>query len=135
MLGEMIGEERGQITVQRVLPSEGGGPRIEVSFAAQGQILGVNTSNMGTYESVIGPDGVIRGEGQGITMTEDGESATWTANGVGRFTGNGQAANYRGILYFQSASEKLARLNGIAVVFEFDVDENGGIHDKLWEWK
>ncbi len=135
MLGEMIGEERGQITGQRVLPSEGGGPRVEASFSGQGQILGVNSSNMGTFVSVIGPDGVVRGEGQGVLMGEGGEAATWTGNGVGRFTGVGQAVNYRGVLYFQSASEKLAGLNGNAVVFEFDVDENGGIHTKLWEWK
>jgi hypothetical protein len=56
-------------------------------------------------------------------MTEDGEMATWRGQGVGRFTGRGRAVSYRGAIYYQTTSERLARLNGIAVVFEYDSDE------------
>ena len=39
MLGEQIAEGRGKLTVLRVLPSEGGDRRVEVSFQAAGKIL------------------------------------------------------------------------------------------------
>jgi hypothetical protein len=68
-------------------------------------------------------------------MTSDGASATWTALGAGRFTGNGSAASWRGALIYQTMSQSLVKLNGIAVVFEFDVDENGKTTGGIWEWK
>jgi hypothetical protein len=68
-------------------------------------------------------------------MTRDGDTATWRGQGVGRFTGRGTAVNWRGAIYYQTTSPKLARLNGVAAVFEFDVDENDNTRAKLWEWK
>jgi len=35
----------------------------------------------------------------------------------------------------QTASPKLARLNSVALVYEYEVDENGNAHVKGWEWK
>jgi hypothetical protein len=67
-------------------------------------------------------------------MTKDGEMLTWTGNGVGKMTARG-GASYRGVLYYQTPSQKLARLNGMAVVFEYEVDENDNSHSKIWEWK
>jgi hypothetical protein len=45
------------------------------------------------------------------------------------------AVSYRGAIYYSTASPKLARLNRIAVVFEYEVDANGNTHTKSWEWK
>jgi hypothetical protein len=39
------------------------------------------------------------------------------------------------LLYPQTTSERLARLNGIAAVFEFDVDEKGKVVVKTYERK
>ncbi len=141
MLGDLLGEEAGQVTGRRVLPSEGSGTRIEVSFRANGQLLGNPHTTMATYITVLRPDGTLRAEGQGFVTTADGEAATWTGSGVGRLVGGqvpGQAGGgveYRGAIYYQTASEKLARLNGIAVVFEFSADENDKTSAKFWEWK
>ena len=44
MLGEQIGEETGQITAMRVLPAEGAGPKVEVSFQSSGTLLGGRAS-------------------------------------------------------------------------------------------
>ena len=134
MLGEKIGEETGRVTGRRVLPSEGHGPKVEVSFEASGTILGVESTNLGTYSSIVRPDGTLYGEGQGVAMTKDGEAVSWIGQGVGRFTGGG-AVSYRGALYYQTASEKLASLNRLAGVFEFEVGEDGNIQDTTWEWK
>jgi hypothetical protein len=136
MLGEKIGEESGRITVQRVLPSEGQGPpTVEASFEGQGTILGVQESGLGTYTSVLRPDGTLFGQGEGVIMTEDGEAASWKGRGVGRFTGEGTAVSWRGALYYQTASEKLARLNSVAVVFEFEVDAEGNTQATYYEWR
>ena len=134
MLGEMLSEEQGKITGIRVLPSEGQDPKMEVSFQASGRLLGVDETDMGTYEAVARPDGTLHGKGQGVIMTADGEVVTWTGEGVAR-PGRGLAASWRGAVYHQTASQKLARLNGVAIVFEYEVDESGNVHSKLWEWK
>ncbi|HLB71758.1 MAG: hypothetical protein OIN88_07005 [Candidatus Methanoperedens sp.] len=130
----MIGETQGKITGNRVLPSDGQAPKVESSFQDSGKILGVEITNIGTYWSIVRGGGLY-GEGQGIIMTRDGEMAYWTGQGVGRFTGRGSASIWRGSLFYQTSSQKLAHLNSIAVVFEYEVDENGNTHDKLWEWK
>ena len=135
MLGERIGEETGQITGTRVLPDEGAGPKVEVSFQSSGTMFGVPGNNMGTYVSVARPDGTLFGEGQGIIMTEEGEVVTWRGQGVGRLTGHGTAASWRAAVFCQTTSERLARLNAIAVVLEFEADESGKIAVKSWEWK
>ena len=67
-------------------------------------------------------------------MTPDGGMATWKGAGVGRFVGGG-AVSYRGALYYNSASPKLARLNSVVVVFEYEVDAAGNTQTKSWEWK
>ena len=135
MLGEKLGEERGKVAGYRVLPSAGQGPKVEVSFQASGRILGVDTTDMGTYHSVMGAGGVLHGEGQGVIMSRDGDVVTWIGQGVGRFTGRGTAVSWRGAVYYQTASETFARLNSVAVVYEHDVDENGNLHTQIWEWK
>ena len=135
MLGEQIGEETGHITGTRVLPDEGAGPKVEVSFQASGTTLGIHEIDIGTYVSVARPDGTLFGEGQGVIMTDEGEVVTWRGQGVGRLTGHGMAASWRASIYAQTTSERLARLNGIAEMVEFEVDESGKIAAKSWEWK
>ena len=133
MLGEQFGESRGKRTGRRVL-SVDGGFKVEVEFESKGKLLGVDITEIGTYWSESRPDGSMYGEGQGLMMTQDGEVATWKGGGVGKFV-DGGAVSYRGAIYFSTASQKLARLNGAATVFEFDVDAEGNTHSKLWEWK
>ena len=132
MLGEQIGETRGKRLVRRVTSIDP--PTAEVSFEGSGQMLGVPTTGMGTYTSVIHPDGSIHGDGQGITMTQDGEGITWTGTGVGKF-GPGGSVSYRGMLFFRTSSQKLARLNNTCGAFEYDVDASGSTVSKMWEWK
>ena len=135
MQGEPIGEIAGKITGQRVLPPEAGIMKVETSFQGSGKLLGVELMEIGSYWSTMRPGGILYGEGQGILMSKDGDSATWVGAGVGKPTGRGMGASYRGSVYFQTTSQKLARLNSTCVVFEYEVDENGGTKSKMWEWK
>ncbi len=88
MLGDQISEEKGKITSQRVLDVEGGEPMIETSFSATGNYRGVETTATVTYSASPRPGGAIYGEGQGASMSKDGqEMATRTGQGIGRFLG------------------------------------------------
>ena len=132
MLGELIGETTGRRLVRRALSVDP--PTVEVSFEDSGKMLGVNVNGFGTYSSVVRNDGSIYGEGQGVMITQDGEMISWKGSGVGKFKEKG-AVSYRGILYYQTASQKLARLNSAAGVFEYEVDPEGKTQTKVWEWK
>src|SRR5438128_192137 len=117
MLGEQIGEGRGKRTARRVVCTE---PifKVEVSFEDMTKLLGVDGMNIGTYLSWPKPDGSLHGEGEGVFATVDGEMVTWKGIGVGRFGAAG-AVGYRGMLSYSTRSQKLAKLNTIAGVFEF----------------
>jgi hypothetical protein len=132
MLGEQIGETKGKRLVRRVISIDP--PTAEVSFEDAGQILGIPATGMGTYTSVIRPDGSLLGQGQGLSLTQDGEAITWTGTGVGKF-GAGGAVSYRGMLFLQTASQKLARINNACAAFEYEVDASGNTTSKMWEWK
>ncbi len=136
MLGEKLGEMHGKVTGQRVLPTEGGVPKVETSFEISGTLLETETTLMGTYWSVVRADGSLYGEcpWQGVLMTQDGVG-TWAGSGVGHFTGDGTGVSFRGPLYFQGNSQNLARLNKICTIYEWEVDGNGNADLGLWEWK
>jgi hypothetical protein len=123
MLGEQISEGRGKRTARRVLETD---PQfsVEVSFEDTSKMLGVDGMDIGTYTSGNKPDGSLYGEGKGVFATM----------GIGRLLPGG-AVSYRGCLSYSTASAKLARLNSIAGVFEFEVDATGNTHSKVWEWK
>lgn len=133
MLGELIGEERGKRGLRRLVDVDGS-VKVEVSFEADGKVLGMEEHSIVTYCAGIRPDGSLYGEGRGHVATRDGDTATWVGAGVGKF-GEGGAVSYRGAIYYYSSSPKLARLNTVAAVFEFEVDASGNTHSKTWEWK
>lgn len=132
MLGEVIAESAGKRIVRRVLDTE---PlTVEVSFEDAGHMLGIGTNGLGTYTSVAGPDGSLYGEGQGANFSAEGDFISWKGSGQGKIGADG-SISYRGILYFRTASQKMARLNGSQGVFEYEVDPEGKTHSKVWEWK
>ena len=136
MLGEKMGDFRGRITGQRILQSDGLVPKFETSAETSGTILGIEAKVMATYWSVLRPDGHLYGEcpDQGVVITKDGETATYRASGLGKASGQGSAVSFRGMAYFQTRSQKLARLNEVAFAFEWDVDEHGDGRWQLWAW-
>ena len=77
MLGEKVGEFQGKITGQRVLPPEGARPKFETTVEIRGTILGVASTLVATYWSVLRLDGRLYGEnpGQGVLVTGDGDMA------------------------------------------------------------
>lgn len=135
MLGGELGEERGRIIGTRVLSVDANSHTIEVSTQGSGKILGIEYDDLATFSATPVPPLPLQGKGQGFLTTKDGEIVTYTGQGIGKPTGPG-AISYRGAIYCQTKSQKLARLNGVAILFEYEVDmEKGEYHAKYWEWK
>lgn len=135
-LGEKLGDEKGKIIGQRVIPNpNGGAPRMEVSFRSQGQILGMDANTTATYWAE--PRGnYFWGEGQGLVMLKDGEMVSWKGNGVGRPMAGGKGMQWRGCIYFETQpGTKHARLNGVAACFEDETDAEGNHTGVFWEWR
>lgn len=138
MLGEKIGDIQAKTTGVRVVAGDERhdhhGPKMEISFQGSGKVLGVELTDVGTYEACMQAGAFLKGTGQGISMTKDGEVVTWSANGTGKPTG-GMGARWRGAIYYQTTCSKLARLNGMCCLFEYDVDEVGNAKGGIYEWK
>ena len=135
MLGDKLGVLTGNVTVERILPPEGGGPKVETTFRISGTVLETQMTMIGTYSSTVLPDGRLYGEClAGVIMTQDGVG-TWTAAGIGKFVGAGGAVSFRGAIYYQTVPPSLERLASVAAVYEWEVDENGNAKCDLWEWK
>jgi hypothetical protein len=132
MLGELIEETTGKRTSRKVLSTN---PlKVEVSFEGAGKLLGIDAREIVTYESAVRPDGSFYGEGRGVYLAGAGDAVSWEGAGVGKLAADG-TATYRGAVYFWTTSEKFARLNSVAGVFEFQADAEGNTHSKTWEWK
>jgi hypothetical protein len=63
LLGELIGEFKGNRVAMRVLAPEGGSPRIEANFQETGKLLGVEVTNFLTFVVTMHPGGLIYAEG------------------------------------------------------------------------
>jgi hypothetical protein len=139
-LGNPFLEEKGKVILQRVTGITNGLPRIETSFSANDTINGnIPAREIGSYVTVPRPasgnTNVLFGEGQGAITTKDGEMATWTGQGIGHFTSDGKIV-FRGSLFFTTTSTgKLAFLNNMVGIFQYQVDTSGNTYAKVWGWK
>jgi hypothetical protein len=134
-LGEQIGEASGRMTGNRVITTSAGQTGIEASFQGSGTLLGQDITDIGTYWQTLKPGGVLYGEGDVLYITGDGQSAHWKGFGVGRPTGPLPAAHFAVCGSFETDSQALGRLNEIATVTEYDVDQEGNYRYTFWEWR
>jgi hypothetical protein len=140
VLGELIEDESGKITGQRVLDVEG--PKIESSFTMTGKYKEIEATDIGTYWSVMrqGAEAgsIMYAEAQGVITAKDGQGmATYTAQGIGRFTSLGKARFHGSVFYrtTPTGGGTLSFLNNVVGVFEYEGDEQGNCSVKVWEWK
>ncbi len=134
MLGEQIGEASGTVTGVRVLSAEGDDSKMEVSFRGRGELLGVAITDIGTFVQTTRPGGILRGEDSNVLLLTDGEMVAWKGFGVGKPTGPGFSSSWAVAGSIQTSSQKMARLNSVATVVEYEVEEDGSYRWKLWEW-
>jgi hypothetical protein len=122
---------------QRVTGITNGLPRIETSFSANDTINGnIAAREIGSYVTAPRPNSnILFGEGQGVITTRDGEMATWTGQGIGHFTSDGKIV-FRGSLFFTTTSTgKLAFLNNMVGIFQYQADTSANTSAKVWGWK
>jgi hypothetical protein len=105
-------------------------------------LRGVEVICIVTYSSIPREQGgAIYAEGQGIIMTkEDGnnggsETAAWTGQGIAHYSGQRRRDVGSIFCRITSSNGKLAFLNNMVGVFEYEADENGTSRGKIWEWK
>src|SRR5262249_36022310 len=115
--------------------SGAGGPRVEVSVQESGTLLGLETQELLSFWAVLREGGALYGEGRGVAMTKEGDSCSWRGAGIGKPTGRGMAASYRGSIYYEAKAARFSRLNGTCAILEFQTDENGNTKSQLFEWK
>ena len=130
-IGEYIQESKGKVTALRVL--EDG--KLEASYQASGKLLGVEVSEFYTAIITPQPGGVLIMEGNGFITSNEGDSEVLKFQGIGRATGAGFKASYRGSTFAQAASPRFAKLLNEMTVWEVDVDEAGNFFLRIWEWK
>ena len=138
-LGDPFFVEQGRIIGQRVLAVTPQ-PQLEFSFMANATInnggnIVINAINTGTSVSTLNADGTFRGEGQGILRTERGDVATWTNRVVGSITPEGTIIT-RGVGFWSTPSTtgELAFMNNMITVFEVQIDREGNLSAREWEW-
>ena len=135
MLGEKVGSISGP-TSMKTLPAVNGSPSFEtVASGLSGTLAGVEVTGFATYSATMRADGSFYGEcpNSGVIMAADGV-ATFRATGIGAPTGDG-GFSFRGVVYFDSAAPSLSSLNGVAVVYDWEVEASGDASWELWEWK
>jgi hypothetical protein len=139
-LGNPFFVEQGRIIGQRVLaviPQ----PQLEFSFMANASInngrdnVTINAVNTGTSVSALNADGTFRGQGQGILRTQGGGVATWTNQVVGSITSEGTIIT-RGVGIWSTplTTGELAFMNNMITVFEVQIDREGNLSAREWEW-
>jgi hypothetical protein len=137
-LGNPFFVEQGRIIGQRVLAVTPQ-PQLEFSFMANASINNgnviINAINTGTSVSTLNADGTFRGEGQGILRTQSGDVATWTNRVVGSLTPEGTIITRGvGIWSTPSTTGELAFMNNMITVFEVQVDREGNLSAREWQW-
>jgi hypothetical protein len=131
MLGQLLYESKGKITDQRILSVENGIPKFEISIKGSGIFAGsLEVTTTWTYWAIQRPDGTSYSRGQGVIMTKDGrEVATATGRTEGKKIESGKMRYVGAIFYETHSKNKLAFLNHLVGVNEYEADHSDYILD------
>jgi len=130
MLGDLVYEGRGKTIGMRVLPNG----KLEQTQVMQGMFLGEEISATWTVEGEFRPDGTGHNEFRGFYTSKSGAMGQYVGMGNGITKPDGSMI-YRGVVCYSNPPGKFAKLNGIAVIWEVEMDKEGNFHNKGWEWK
>ncbi len=129
MLGDLVYEAEGKVIGMKRLPDG----KVEQTVDVKGKFFGEEFTATFKTEGGIRPDGTGYVELNG-SYTMDGALIQYSGIGNGIRKPDGTWA-FRGTTCYNCPPGKYARLNGIAVLWEVDVDDAGVQHNKGWEWK
>lgn len=130
-LGEKAWECRGKIIGLRVL--ENG--KMEMTGTVSGRMFdGDMFTSYFSYDLEMRGDGTTHGLIRGMFRTLSGASGTFTGEGNAVMGPDG-SSKHRGCLCYSNPPGKYAAWNGVAVVYDYDVDKDQNISAAGWEWK
>lgn len=129
MLGEQIGEFKGRNIGWRVLPDG----KIETTAEGTGKILGMDVWMISTSVGTMA-NGIFIGEVNSMMTTMSGDSVMMKGSAVAWSTGNGGGTT-RVATINTTQAQKLARLNKVIALHEYDTDRDNNYNGKIWEWK
>ena len=140
MLGELIYESSGKIVSQKVVDTGdiyNPSAKVELSYSGSGYMQGIgNVTETWTFVNTHLRNNITQGIGKGVFMTDDG-SRVATATELGRgFHMSPETIVYPGARVFSADSNgKLAFLNELVGVTQWEVDSLGNYKVKMWQWK
>jgi hypothetical protein len=139
-LGNPFLVEQGRIGGERVVAVTPQ-PQVESTFVADATINSdgdavINAINTGTSVTTLNADGTFSGQGQGILRSQGGDVVIWTNQWAGNVTAEGTIIT-RGAGFwstFSTTTGELAFMNGMVTVFEVQIDGQGNLSAREWEW-
>ena len=140
MLGELIYESTGKIVSRRVVDTgdiNSLSAKVELSYSGSGYMLGIgNVTETWTFVNTHLKNNITQGIGKGVIITDDGNGIA-TATELGRgFHLSPETMVYPGARVFSADSNsKLAFLNELVGVTQWEVDSLGNYKTKMWQWK
>lgn len=136
MRSELIGEDRGELIGVRILKTTPEAKEVEYSFKSTGNLFGVEFQDLGTYVSMITPDGTERGEGHGFITTKEGEMLSYKVSGLSPSSEKGFESKFKGVAFYETNNPKgkLAKLCKSPILVMYDSDEKGNSHTTYYEW-
>jgi hypothetical protein len=140
MLGELIYESSGKIVSQKVVDTGdiyNPSAKVELSYSGSGYMQGIgNVTETWTFVNTHLKNNISQGIGKGVIMTDDGNGVA-TATELGRgFHLSPETIVYPGARVFSADSNgKLAFLNELVGVTQWEVDSLGNYKVKMWQWK
>jgi hypothetical protein len=133
-IGRFLTEERGRLTVRRVLSVAHGTAQVEMTFETEGWIGDVHYTTLGTLVSIIRPDGTLCGDLRAGLRTDDNDTGVYRGIAGGKYTeGTPHARIYPGAITFENTQGALSTLNSAVAVFELDIDDAGQVSYRTWE--
>ena len=128
MIGELIGEFKGKNTVYRVLPDG----KMETSAQGTGKILGIDAFIASTTTGAM-VNGLFAGESNSIITTVTGETVFLKGTAIGWPGDKGGIT--RATSNQTTQAPRLARLNRVLGLHEYETDMENNWIGKIWEWK
>jgi len=134
-LGEKVTEEKGKLTGMSIKSITAEGMTIEANFVGKVQGFGrfASGTNMASMTILQGPK-TNRATGQGVIVTEDGESLPWHMSLIGKIVGDRRKDV--GIATFSTLSQKYGWMNDTLFVLDLNLSADLSEYtDTAYEWK
>jgi hypothetical protein len=137
-LGELLYEERGKQTSARTI-MEAEEPLTEVTGTGNMKLKDIDVTTNWTLQVIFGNNGIGYSQGNGSMYLDNKEVASYTMSSITK-PNSPDIASSRGISRIRCSSsydnpEIFSLLDGMAVVYELEQDNDGNYMAKFWEWK